>query len=302
MTIIVARRFGRMANRLVVFANLIALAEDRDCRIINPTFHSYSSHFANLCRNFYCAYPMPTRVSVFDRISLAGDAVRNMRGLHHMTRAAVALAKRGIIPGAKVADELSAKDLLAQPELTHSASLLGDATSVFFRDWRFRVPDLVMRHAPTVRSFLRPVQSVERRSAAAVQSLRDKADLVVGVHIRHGDYETFKGGAYFFPTERYAAWMRNMAVALAPRHVAFLICSDGKPAMEAFGDLEVRFGPGDPIGDLFALAACDLLIGPVSTFTQWASYYGNAPLYHLRHTDDDPRPDRFAVSDLSDIP
>lgn len=295
-TFVVARRFGRLANRLAVFAHLIAFAESRGCSIINPTFHSYSDNFANLADNFYCAYPRPTRPSLFDRVPFVGDAVRSVRGLHHLTEISAAIARYGIVPGAVVVDKLDEKQWPATTGATRRPSI------VFMRDWHFRVPDLVMQYADTVRSFLRPTDLVAARSDAAAGQLREQADLVVGVHIRHGDYETFRGGAYFFTVGQYAAWMHELAEIHAPRRVAFLVCSDGNIDRSAFAGLVVGFGPGDPFGDIFALTACDLLIGPVSTFTQWSSYYGNVPLYQLHHAADRPKPGQFAVSNLCEFP
>ena len=55
---------------------------------------------------------------------------------------------------------------------------------------------------------------------------------------------------------------------------------------------------GVAVEDLYALAGCDLLIGPPSTFTQWASFYGKVPLYHAWSPDAAPTRDDFAVADL----
>ena len=68
-----------------------------------------------------------------------------------------------------------------------------------------------------------------------------------------------------------------------------------------FSGLTVDHGPGDPVGDLFALAGCDRVIGPPSTFSQWAAFFGDVPICFL----DEGKPlapDRFSVSDLSVIP
>jgi hypothetical protein len=42
-------------------------------------------------------------------------------------------------------------------------------------------------------------------------------------------------------------------------------------------------GPGHFIEDLYALASCDYIIGPPSTFSQWASFYGNVPRYMVNY-------------------
>jgi hypothetical protein len=295
-TIIVAKRFGRLANRLSAFANLIALAEERGYRIINPTLHSYAADFPNLAENFYCTYPPPARRSVFDRVPLAGKAIGSFRGLHHLTGVVFALVRRVRIPGVAVVTQQRPFGVSELPPAFNDASI------VFTSAWRFRAPDLVMRHAGAIRAFLRPTDAILRRAAGAVDKLRAEADVVVGVHIRGGDYAGFKGGRYLFSATRYADWMRELAEALRPSRVAFLLCSDSPIDKTAFPGLTLGLGPGDAMGDLHAFANCDYLIGPLSTYTQWASFYGNVPLYLLRGAGDRPALDRFTVSDLSEIP
>ena len=45
--------------------------------------------------------------------------------------------------------------------------------------------------------------------------------------------------------------------------------------------MSVGLGPGSVVGDLYALARCDYIMGPPSTYTQWASFYGNHPMLSL---------------------
>jgi hypothetical protein len=54
------------------------------------------------------------------------------------------------------------------------------------------------------------------------------------------------------------------------------------------------------MGDLHALARCDYIFGPQSTFTQWASFYGNKPLLLLKDADDRLERAKFRVSWLDE--
>ena len=56
------------------------------------------------------------------------------------------------------------------------------------------------------------------------------------------------------------------------------------------------------VGDLYALARCDYIMGPPSTYTQWASFYGNAPLFHLFTSSGHLELGKFRVSFLEEIP
>jgi hypothetical protein len=44
-------------------------------------------------------------------------------------------------------------------------------------------------------------------------------------------------------------------------------------------------GPGHVVQDMYALARCDYLLGPPSTFTIWSSFYGRVPLCHVESPD-----------------
>jgi hypothetical protein len=65
--------------------------------------------------------------------------------------------------------------------------------------------------------------------------------------------------------------------------LSFIICTNEKnillPATQNFSVLneERHF-----VEDLYLLAKCDYIIGPPSTFSLWASFYGSKPLYMIR--------------------
>ena len=189
--------------------------------------------------------------------------------------------------------------------LLESEEILGriaPATVVYICGWRFRAPQALQKHAAAIRNYFRPEAGIADLAAKAVQSLRQKADVIVGVHIRHGDYRTFKKGQYFFPTEVYADWLTGLNRQLAPRKAAFLICSDEPRSPEEFPGLNVGMGAENAVADLYALAQCDYLLGPPSTFTQWASFYGNRPMLHVEKRETVVNIDRFEISDLCRIP
>jgi hypothetical protein len=177
-----------------------------------------------------------------------------------------------------------------------------DARIIFVNGWNFRTPELVQRHAEKLRSHFRPIAEFEQASRVAVEQLRQHADVVVGVHIRHGDYRTWNGGKCFFPASQYAVWMKGLAEQFPGRKVAFFVCSDGPRHEQEFPGLRVGIGAGSAVGDLCALARCDYILGPLSTFSMWASFYGNKPLFLIH--DDKARIERkeFRVSDLREIP
>jgi hypothetical protein len=292
-------RCGRLANRTILFANFIALAEEHGHRVINYTYHSYAGLFEATRENLHCAYPVPKRKSRLDMIPGVGAAVRRTRIFYHLTRYASVL--NGWLPvfGNAVVTLRGLKGhfttFLDDPEFQER---IRPAKIIFVHDWHFRTPRLVEKHGDKIRAYFRPLEKFETASREAVEPLRRSADIVVGVHIRQGDYRGWNGGRYFYPVERYAAWMREIAAQFLGRKVSFFVCSDEPRHAGEFPGLTVGFGTGSPVCDLYALARCDYIMGTRSTFSEWASFYGEKPLLHFLDGNASVKVENFRISFL----
>ena len=87
--------------------------------------------------------------------------------------------------------------------------------------------------------------------------------------------------------------MKKIAQFFEGQPVRFMVCSNEKQDLSQFEGLDVAFGPGHPVEDMYAFAECDYILGPPSTFTMWSSFYGNKPLYMLHKADES-----FALTDF----
>jgi hypothetical protein len=96
--------------------------------------------------------------------------------------------------------------------------------------------------------------------------------------------------------------MKFVADQMPAERVGFLVCSDEARNPAEFPGLNVRFAAASPVEDLYALAGCDYVMGPVSSFSQWSSFVGGTPLFQFRSADSQPRLDEFRVSYLGEIP
>ena len=158
---------------------------------------------------------------------------------------------------------------------------------VFVHGWLFRMPDALTESAPALRDFFRPHEDALQAARQSAQDAREGCDVLIGVHVRHGDYRVYDGGRYFFTTEQYAVLMARTAALFRDQKVAFLVCSNEPQPLAPFDSegLRVMFGLGSLIEDLYALAACDFLLGAPSSFTWWASFYGGVPLCQVASAD-----------------
>jgi len=302
--VIIVDRCGQLANRLVLFANFAALAEEYSCSILNCSFHSYAESFKTTRKDIYCRYPASTEKSLWDSIPGAPRAIRGTRIFYQAIRAASKLQERWSLAGKSIVT-IRAKALI-YPVVSLEGQDIADAINggniIFANGWKFRAPNWVKRHAEPIRNYFQPIDEFDRAARFAVQNLRRVADVVIAIHLRQGDYRRWNKGQYFFSVERYTKWMHELAEQFDGTKVAFLVCSDERRSRDEFPGLTVGFGPGSSVGDLYAMALCDWILGPLSTFSQWASFYGETPLFHLRNESDQPDLSSFMVSYLGEVP
>ena len=90
--------------------------------------------------------------------------------------------------------------------------------------------------------------------------------------------------------------MQRITSLFPQKKVAFLICSNTKVNAESFPGMSVIKGTNHELEDLYAFSKCDYLAGPPSTYTMWASFYGDVPLYQMH----DPN-SAFSIEDFKII-
>ena len=77
------------------------------------------------------------------------------------------------------------------------------------------------------------------------------------------------------------------------------MCSNERIDNRTFENLpyEMRQHNGTPYEDLYCLSCCDYIVGPPSTFSLWASFLKNVPLYHIRDLKKQIRIKDFVISE-----
>ncbi|WP_251951874.1 alpha-1,2-fucosyltransferase [Salinibacter ruber] len=113
---------------------------------------------------------------------------------------------------------------------------------------------------------------------------RRSFDKIVGVHIRHGDYKKWESGRHFFETDAYVEAVKKSVLASHTKTL-IIVVSDTEIPEGIFTETPCVQGPGTEIGDLYTLSKCDAIVGPLSTFNLWASFFGEVPRYEMRRSD-----------------
>ena len=135
---------------------------------------------------------------------------------------------------------------------------------------------------PKVLKHFEPNENIIENVTTVFSKIRENYDLIIGVHIRLGDYKTFRGGEYYYSLKQYNNVMNNIKKLFSNKAIAFFISSSENIYFSEFQESFSFFIPNSSASkDLFGLSNCDFIIGPPSTFSGWASFYKNIPLYFI---------------------
>ena len=153
---------------------------------------------------------------------------------------------------------------------------------IFLWDWAFRNHDGVKRHCARIRSYLRAKDAFIARAKDIVARVRENAEVVVGVHIRRGDYKWAYDGKYHYSDNDYLCRLKDFERS-AGRKTCFIIVSNEPVNCEFFSSngVSVVNASASAPEDVVTLSECDYIMGPPSTFSGFASYYGNKPICRI---------------------
>lgn len=107
--------------------------------------------------------------------------------------------------------------------------------------------------------------------------------ITVGVHVRRGDYKKYLRGRYYYDDRFYLDVIEKIQLLLEAdgNKVRFLICSNESSLIPEVLTNAFIIDNTNEITDLYALSRCDYIVGPPSSYSQWASFYGDVPLFLL---------------------
>ncbi|NDC62584.1 MAG: hypothetical protein EBZ59_01030 [Planctomycetia bacterium] len=293
--IVLPSGFGQTCNQLFQIGHWIPAALRAGVPLYFPGFSPYSAWFRGTDRQRCPCFPRNAPPLGPAESMLSSLCARAARVQGRLVEPLFTLA--GMLPGVVTysCDERGAGGVTA-PSAVLAEPRVAAGRSLWARGWHCRDEPGMREHAAAIREFFTPVAEVQRRVDACIQPLRREGALLVGVHLRRGDYRHWSGGRYLYDDDTICRLMHQTREALPGRTVRFLMVSNQAIDRHGYRGLDIGLGPGDPPGDLYALASCDYLLGPPSTFTMWASFFGTVPLYCIDDPTVAPRLDRFAVS------
>lgn len=170
----------------------------------------------------------------------------------------------------------------------------------FFKGWHTRKDTryISMAKKEIIRIFT-PRKEITNRASSVIENLKKKSEIVVGVHIRRGDYKVWNNGRFFYELDQYLLFMNRIKETFSEKQISFFICSNEWFEIDIFPGLSCfryqRNEPSAEILDLHTLSMCDYIIGPFSTYSRWASFIGETPICFLEETHQTFTKDSFSV-------
>lgn len=270
--LVISAKSGQLGNRLLLFANFIAFAIENKLTVLNPAFEEYAEFFDSTNKDLLCRFPDSF-------LSIAGN--KFLRKYYYIFN--LYLAKTGKF-----------NTIVIQREQTFSWSKSNTVNELksgslnFFQGWLFRdgwfVDDLpiLRKHREKICTYFHPLNKYSINVDKLISNIRSQAEIIIGVHVRHGDYQQHHNGLYFYSIEEYIKVMKLAQELFPDKKLTFLICSNEQQNKNYFQEFSYVYGNNHIIEDMYSLAQCDYIIGPPSSYTMWASFYGEKPLYMIR--------------------
>ncbi|MEZ0608465.1 alpha-1,2-fucosyltransferase [Fibrella sp. WM1] len=159
--------------------------------------------------------------------------------------------------------------------------------------WDFRDYESFNRQYVALKTMFALPEQAQNEASELLTVARQQGDIVVGIHLRRGDYAGWKGGKYYYDDSAYAGIMAHIIDLLPEKKVAFVLCSNEPIKQSSFSNWSTAISNKTFLGDLATLSQCDLLIGPPSTFSGWASFIGQVPHYHMHQSNARPSLQEF---------
>ncbi|HAX75452.1 MAG TPA: hypothetical protein DCY88_06405 [Cyanobacteria bacterium UBA11372] len=270
--LVIAAKSGQLGNRLLLFANYIAFARENNLWLLNPAFNEYAEFFQATANDLLCSYPPPP-------LKIKGNRWLRIK-YYQLNRS---LAESGMFKLINITREKPFNWSDSKVTEQVKANSIAFMQGWLFRDgWFVGDTSLLRKHGDAIRAYFKPLEKYRQNVAKLIENIKKYADILIGIHIRQGDYQQHQNGRYFYKSEDYIKVMASVNQLFANKKVNFLICSNAQQERKLLSQVDYHFGNNQIIEDMYALAECDYIMGPPSSYNMWASFYGDKPLYTLR--------------------
>lgn len=241
---ILVKGYGQMCNNILQYAHLYAFGREHGVKVISMRF-SYKYRYFAICKKWYHRPMTYLLAKLLIRLRLV-DCIMGVN----------------------------------TPEIDRK---FAQAPLIACGGWGCRYDELFRKYRSEIAQLFRIKPAIQQKVNHWMQE-HPKADINLGVHIRRGDYKTWQGGKYFFGDEVYLRLIQEFQALHPQQKINVFICTnDARLNINKYRQAcpNVYLSKGSGIEDLQLLSQCDYLMGVKSTFSLWASFYRDIPLYWI---------------------
>ncbi len=274
--IIINDKVGQLGNRLHEFAFLIANAIENNYTLVNPNFEEYAANFEGTKNDIN---HFGIKIITFGKHKSIGVFFEKFSNKILFWLGKIGYESTIFFQQITISNTENGSFQLCQPFFTVKVK----TKLVFLKGYWYVDFQNIEKHKATIKQIFTPTITWANNVNKCLLNAKKPNSLLIGIHIRRGDYETFLDGKYFFENEVYFQKMKEIEESFLKekQKVNFLLFSNEPIDLLDFEGLDVKKSENHFMVDLYALAACDYIFGPLSTFTAWASFYGETPICFL---------------------
>ena len=272
--IIVSDKPGQLCNQMIIHSNLYLFCKKNKIILINPSLYNYKGYFREIK-----IYPGSKTIFLF--FNFLAKIARKLK------------IKTNLFSAYSIGyDEYCDLDSLPKKSsiFSHLCLAMG---------WQFRTTELIKKNRKEILEIFSPSSFYELQIKNFISQTKTLDSVLIGVHLRRGDYVRFEGGKYFYDLETYIRIINNLFQLFQNQKIKLLFFSNehefSKIIQNHFQHSVIA--PGHELVDLYCLAECDYIIGPPSTYSLWASYYGGVPLYLIENPKNNFQLNDFKIID-----
>ncbi len=300
--IIFTRSDGRFANQLINYANLAAYKYENTDKIdfINFSFWPYRFSLNEALIGRYCSSLANQKPSFwFQPYDFLCTTCSNQKALKYLSFgwgiflsgiSKILPNTISVIVGHERLTKFFSGDRVDKLNLDDNKVF--EALQVYniwiLSGWGIRAWKCVEKHQDKVRKLLSLNQKILDTSEKFIKDIRQEYDYIVGFHMRQGDYISYRDGKYYFDSQQYLSWIREVTSYFSDKgKVGIIATSDTFQDEDFFSDKNIHFsngtaGRGHYVLSMAELSMCDLIVGPPSTFSLWSAFMGNCPILTLK--------------------
>ena len=289
--IIISKCSGQFGNQLWMFANVLAFAFDNQREVHAPSFYKFAPLFEY--------WNNSKKIIVPAQQNTQGDHTNYRRFIYNLNRfnfitntyLNINLEPIHFLSKLRLKGQTVHKENLRsysrcyfnREEYQWLVNKILSQKTVMFQGFMFCSGIEQMKaHQQRIAEIFKPQPIVQQKMS---DLKKDSTDAVlIGIHMRRGDYRQYRGGKYFYEHSVYLDFMRQATILFPDKKVKFFLCSDERIDEACFSEFDIALNKnGNAVEDMYLLSACNYIIGPPSTFSKWASYYGNVPIHVIEN-------------------